>query len=917
MLDTASLEAIAIEARNCFLDEDAPEYLKMLTQGIADLKTNLTKSSTKTQKKELENIFKELGRAAHSIKGGAGMAQMPILSQLAHKIEDIFEALEQNRITDKETAIQLLVVSIEEVENLVEAEIHNTEIDHKSTQELIDALAEFLTTASNPVDSVEIGFANDDFIKTALNTDLEACIERVEEMLNTEESQEQKSIYLNESLNILQEECNLLGQALNCLWLEKFASQLTYLRNSNQIDIINLTSLAIFELRHLRNQFLEQSIKTPKLSEKFKQLLPQEKKNKITDKKIVEKQIKTTNLRIPVDKIIQMSDNLGELLIYYERLKIHENQFKQASSNLKKRTKSLIPLKEQIETIYDHLTVDSNDKNQEKKEINQFQNLFQPEYLTEFDTLEFDEYNQVHSVLQNITELIVQVREIREDVDVLNREFQETLIGMRESLDYLDKDITQIRLIPFINLAGSFFSPIEKLNKQHHKSVELIIEGKQTLIDQTIIETLRTPFNHIIRNAFDHGIESFKDRKKAGKTRESQIKLEAKLKTNNVIIQITDDGQGIDIDKVYQKGVSLKLIPANIPRNKLTQEQILDLIFSPGFSTATKVTDLSGRGMGMDIVKAEIEKLRGTIKVKTQAGKGTQFTLTIPLGLNIIPLLLIRCQQQILAIPSDYILRIARFSDHQINNDQILWDDQLISIYSLYKILPYNSSQIFSYTPEKSIPNIGLLLKIGNENIFLAVDEILDEKELVTKPFDQTVPVPAYISGCTVLGNGEVVPIIIPDYIKNLFLKSSDTIQEDTKINNNEILNQLSILVIDDSIAVRRTLDRLLTQVGYQVVQCKDGKEAWNLLEITKQKFNLAICDLEMPKYDGFKVLQLVRNSAKWQHLPFIILTSRDSDLHRNKAKKLGATSYVTKPFNPLKMIEIVEQSTLLRSILP
>lgn len=905
MLDNLSLEAIALEARNCFLYEDAPEYLKMLTEGIEKLRNEF---SNQKNTSDCAKIYQDLARAAHSIKGGAGMAEMQIVSKLAHKIEDVFEALEGNRIQDSQTALQLLNLGIEELDDLIEAEVDNRQLKEESSSlELIAALDEFLTTIDNPEKSAEIGFANDDFIATALTVDLDACIQRVEEIL-LDDSQD-KIKHVTESLSILQEECTLLGQALNCTWLVEFSYQINKLKDSKQLSILELVPLAIAELKHLRTQFLQKTDEKPEFSQNFSELLPQEKKEETETVKEDKKEIQSANLRIPVTKITKIGDNISDLLIHYERLKLHENQLKQASLNLKKRTKALFPLREQVESIYDHLTVTNTNKDDEKINNNGYQ---KDEIIDvkEFDSLEFDEYNQVHNVLQNLSELMIQVEEVREDVDILNREFQETLITMGQSFQNLEQDLTQIKLVPFINLAGSFLNPLEKLNKKYNKSVELIIEGKQVLIDQEIIEKLRTPFNHIIRNAFDHGIESPKHRKKADKPKQGKVKLAAKLQGNNVIIIISDDGAGIDINKVFKKAVNLGLFPENIAREKLTEKQILDLIFSPGFSTAKKVSDLSGRGIGMDIVKAEIEKLRGTIQVKTEQGKGTQFTLNIPLALNIMPLLLIKIQQQTLAIPSDQVLRIIRLSDYEIKDNQILWENQLISVNCLYKLLPYQNNRIFNYIPENSYPNIALLLSIGYEKRFLAIDEILDEKELVTKAFDDTVPVPAYISGCTILGSGQVVPILVPDYLKQLL----NTFDFQPIVNKSEnesktlpLNEQTSILVIDDSMAVRRTLDRILTKSGYQVVKCRDGKEAFHVLQKTNQKFDLALCDLEMPNMDGYKLLQMIRASSTWQNLPVIILTSRESNLHKEKAMNLGATAYMTKPFHPVKILEVIE----------
>jgi type IV pili sensor histidine kinase/response regulator len=832
---------------------------------------------------------------------------MQIVSKLAHKLEDVFEALEENRIPERQTALQLATLAVEELENLINLEINDDlEADQTANLELIAALEEFLQTVENADHSSEIGVASNDFIQTALTVELDACLKRVEEILADSGAATPKNI--SQALKLLGEECTLLGQALSCCWLVDIAREITNLQQANRIEVSKLAEIAITEIKQLRTQFLDgQDKENYTFSEAFSQLLPQQKTETKPEEKEDKPQLQPSepsspNLRIPVERVTRMSDTVGELLIYHQRLQLYENQLKQASLNLKKRTQALFPLKEQVEYVYDQLTITEN----QEVTLNSAQKHSD---LEEFDPLEFDQYTQVHTTLQSLSELMVQVQEVREDVDLLSREFTETLLTMRQSLDNLDQDLTQVRLVPFATLAGGFINPIEKLNKRYSKSVEFVIVGEQVLIDKAILETLRTPFTHIIRNAFAHGIESPETRKKAGKPTTGKIKLAAKLQGNHLVINIADDGNGINIDKVYQKAASLGLFPQNISsRTQLTKEQILDFIFSPGFSTARKISDLSGRGMGMDIVRAEIEKLRGTIKVKTETGKGTLFTIRIPLALNIIPLLLVRCQQQKLAIPSDSVLRIIRLGDYPIKNNKVLWQKELIPLYPLFKILPYNSPAVFDYSPDFPTPNLGLLLKIGGQKIFLAVDAIADEQELVVKGFDDTVKIPAYVAGCTVLATGEVVPILVPDYLKQLLITwEQKPVAIEAPPETAKSSEGASILVIDDSIAVRRTLERILTQAGYKVVPCRDGKEGWNVLQTANQKFNLAICDLEMPGLDGYKVLQLIRSSHLWQDLPVIMLTSRENDLHRQKAMNLGANAYMTKPFHPLAMLETIK----------
>lgn len=887
MLDSIDLLAITQEAKICFLQEDVPEYLTTLKEGILQLKNNQLSSEEKAL------LYKELRRAAHSIKGGAGMGEMTVISNLAHKVEDIFEALQDDRIVDLDTSFQLLNIAIDELDNLINLEINGT-LTQDYNVEIIAILNEFLKGLNPPSELTEIGFADDDFIKTALKEDLSACLERVREILDNPDTATEKNI--TNSLNILIQECQLLGQALNCYWLVNLSDTIKNLWAKNTFSLHQFTRMTIEEIAYHQQQYLEGDNQTPPtFSETFKQLLTEDKnKPTVTKNKGINDVLINKNLKIPVTKINIIGEVVSQLLIIYERLSLYENQIKQASGNLKQKTKLLTPLKEQIEFIYDKLT------------INQSQELLLSKNndKSEFDSLEFDQYNQVHTALQSLTELITQIQEVREDFDLINRDFQETLIEMRNSLDIIDRELRQVRLVPFITLAGSFIKPLEKLNKSYNKSVELVIEGQQVLIDQNILENLRTPFNHLIRNAFDHGIETEEERQKKGKSLPAKINLKAKIQGNNIILTIADDGKGIDLKKIYQKALDLKLFSHNKDFSQLSQQEILETIFSPGFSTASQVSELSGRGMGMDIVKAEIEKLKGTIQVNTNINKGTEFTLKIPMPLNIISLLLVKTAHQLLAIPSENILRIIRLSDYQINDRQLTWEEEKIAVYNLYEILPYPSFTI----QENSHPYIGLLLKIGTEKVILTVDAIIDEKPLITKNFDDIVTTPPYLGGCTILGNGTLVPILVPDYLKPLL--KNETTEGETPEKKEAILRREkkpSIMIIDDSVTVRRSLNRVLNQGGYKVIQCGDGKEAWNLLQNPNLQCDLAICDLEMPGIDGYKVLQLIRQSEKWHHLPVIILTSRNNDLHREKALNLGANMYLTKPFNPLNFLQTVE----------
>jgi type IV pili sensor histidine kinase/response regulator len=936
MLDAATLEAITQEARQAFLDEDAPECLSLLTTGLQQLEGALLNASAGT----LRLIYKDLSRAAHSLKGGAGMAALPTLQQLCHGMEDLFDALEKGQGSDTATALGLLSLATEEVQNLIDLAMTG-QIDSGDgpPPEIAVALAEFLTTCTSPgEEDMNIGEVSD-FIKTALSLELEACLERVEKVLVPNANPD----LLGERFKVLAEECTLLGQALSCPWLEQVITHSHQVQSQGILSLAELTPLAIAELRRLRFQFL--AGQEPSLSVEFQNLLfhsegmlePVEGiptiaesprtvplKTMLPDQPLIpvfsrpvstpseitetlspipnpESVIGRQNLRIPLERVTRMSNTVSELLINHERLLIYDKQLRQASRNLKQRSQQLVPIREQVESLYDELTFSEQTSSSSSSSIK----TNRLSELAEFDALEFDSYTSVHTILQRFQELMVQVQEIQEDIDLVERDLQETLIHVRQSLDSLDGDLTQSRLVPFGALAKSFIQPLEKLSQRHQKSVRLEIVGETILVELVILEQLRTPLTHLIRNAFDHGLEFPKERQALGKNKEGTITLAASIASNQVMLTITDDGRGVNLAKIRQRAIALGLISENDTVEN-SREKLLDCIFSPGFSTATNVSELSGRGLGLDIVTHLVESLRGTIRLETQEGKGSRFIIRIPLTLNILSVLLVRSQQKVLALPSQSVLRMLPLGDFPLTDGFIEWENQRLLVHSLHELLSYSSLHRLE-SKQVQPNNVGLMVVVNGQNVVIAIEEVIDERPLVVKALEPITPLPSFLTGCAVLGTGEVVPILIPENFDSLWQQQTSNETRNPPHPDPASRNhQRSILIIDDSITVRRTLQRILTRSGYEIIQCRDGKEAWELLNRQNESIDLAICDLEMPNMDGFSLLQLIRTHAVWKSLPVVVLTSRENDLHRQRAMGLGANNYLTKPFQPNKLLELV-----------
>jgi chemotaxis protein histidine kinase CheA/ActR/RegA family two-component response regulator len=919
-------------------------------------------------------------RAAHSLKGGAGIAELPLISRLAHKLEDGFQALIDRQLELDETLIGVALLTAEQLKSLLTIATTLGEFDTQdadATESLIAAWSDILATVVTPsVTDLDLptdttgNVITPEILKIVLYEDLESCLQRVEQVLTANPT----PVVLRTALGELGEECTLLGQALGQNWLVDIMTGMQDILQDDNAPLVDLTSAILTEVRLLRSEILppdpvdsavcEGSFAEPEFIESFatqfafletdradievlipeesaialpvasssdigldptvihalealsinpsvlplsdaiaeaaplplQVVTPQPKEAKAASVETAPKPPAFLNLRIPVSRLDRMSNLIGELLISYERLTLQQTQLQQANVTLKKQTQQLTPINDEVQVFYDQLatagigTAASGTGGEGRN--------------SEFDLLAFDQYTSLHTTLQSFQELMVQVQESRTDLDIISRDFQDSLAGMRQQLGGLYQDLTASRLVPFKNLAERFVAPLQGFCQRFNKLVELDIVGQETLVDQVLLEQLQTPLTHLLRNAFDHGIEALEDRLMTGKNPTARITLAAQVQGNDVIITLGDDGRGVDLQKVYQRARQLNL--TRLDRDDLTDAQVLEFLFASGFSTAKAVTELSGRGVGLDAVRSQIAQLRGSIDVHSVPEDGTTFTIRLPLSLNILPLLLCRCQQQTLAIPSPNVrevIALAEYLADDVDAESIHWQNQEIPLFSLINWLPYGHA----FEAVGRMRNkIGVVLDVNGQPVVVAVDTLLGERELVLKPFDTTVPVPAYIAGCTVLGSGEVVPVLSPERLTLLLdrmMTRSITPERAAPV----APRSRRILIADDSVAVRRFLEGLLTSAGYQVLACRDGKEALEALEQDSAAFSMVITDIEMPRLDGLGLLRSIRGDQRFCQMPVAMLTSRDNAQHRQKAKGFGADAYFTKPFQPNDLLAGVQ----------
>lgn len=497
------------------------------------------------------------------------------------------------------------------------------------------------------------------------------------------------------------------------------------------------------------------------------------------------------------------------------------------------------------------------------------------------------------------------VTEISQLSQKFNKNLHEQINELSNVSNSLQEEIRLLRLIPANTLLRTMPRYVRDLSLELNKKIDLHIHGEEVKMDKVILEALQDPLTHLLRNAIDHGIEEATVRAAKEKPEAAQITISFREEGSHIQIKIEDDGAGIDINKIAETALN-KAIITQAELDNMTEADILNLIFRPGFSTKTTVSNLSGRGIGLDVVKTNLEHLKGQVRVETEKDKGTTFILSVPLTLASERGLLIHCNGQAFMIPTHAIERVLIVKSDEIIEVEtcqtILLNKQPLHLIYLADILQLSTSEPLSI---KYFPIV--IIKKNDLSIALVIDSIIGEREMVIKPLQPPLHNIPCITGGTLSGNGEVIMVLNTDEIVNQAFKVVGTslIRPNIEITAEKI--RPHILVVDDSITTRTLEKNVLESRNYQVTIAVDGKQAWDTLQ--KQDFALVITDINMPHMNGIELVQQIRKSDKLRELPIIMVTSLGSDEEKIRGMEAGADYYIVKSdFESGALLTIVEQ---------
>ena len=471
--------------------------------------------------------------------------------------------------------------------------------------------------------------------------------------------------------------------------------------------------------------------------------------------------------------------------------------------------------------------------------------------------------------------------------------------------DHLITDLQETSLNLRMQPLSTVFDPLRRtvrdLSKEHGKEIDFIVDGGETELDRKIIERIGDSLMHMIRNSIDHGLENVDERIAAGKPAKGVIRLSAYYDSGCVTIALSDDGKGLSADKIREKALSKRLFDADTLAG-MSHKDIINIIFMPGFSTSPIITDLSGRGVGMDVVKRSIvDELKGSVNVESREGSGTTFLLRLPPNLAVFTLFLVSVNEKTCALPATSIVEMVTVQRDAIieivNKRAIRLREQIIPVEKLGALLKLPEDT----QPEKDEMVI-VIIRNGEEKLGLMVDEILGREEMVVKPLPLHLQNLRMVSGVTI---GELNSIINVLHIPELFRQAHETVEPVKRVARAKEQRAFTILVVDDSLNTREIEKSILEAYGYVVVTAEDGQEAF---EKTRDVlYDLVITDVEMPRLDGFSLTERLRGDDRYRNVPIIIVTSLEKDSDKKRGITVGANAYIVKgAFDQSNLLETV-----------
>ncbi len=602
-------------------------------------------------------------------------------------------------------------------------------------------------------------------------------------------------------------------------------------------------------------------------------------------------------LRVRADVIDRLVNEAGEVAIARSRI---EGEMRAVKSSLKDLTENLIRLRGQLREI--EIAAESQMQSRQR-EVEQKHGSFDP--------LEFDRFSRFQEITRMMAESVNDVATVQQNLLKNVDEADAALLAQGRLSRELQNDLMRVRTVPFNNVAERLYRVVRQTAKELGKRANLDIKGTQTEIDRSVLERMTGPFEHLLRNAIAHGLEEPQGRVAAGKPDIGQISLSARQEGNEFVLVFEDDGRGLDVARIRAKALLNGLMQSG---DALTDVQIAEFIFAPGFSTAAQVSEVSGRGVGMDVVRSEVAALGGRVEIDFTEGKGSRFTIYLPLTLAVTQVVLIRTGDRVYAVPSAMVEQVRQIKVDELERartaGKVEWLGREYPLHFLPRLLgdAAQTAQTQRFTPV-------LLLRSGTSRAAIHVDEMLGNQEVVVKNIGPQLARVTGMAGATVLGTGQIVLILNPVPLaaaQHAAAGQAAAVLTAAAVPPSAPATAAApgparplVMVVDDSLTVRKITSRLLARENYQVLTAKDGVDALEQLHDIRP--DVMLVDVEMPRMDGFDLTRNVRGDVKLKDIPIIMITSRTADKHRQYAMEIGVNVFLGKPYQEEELLAQID----------
>jgi len=884
-----SLNSISIES-DLTLDDYDEELLEIFVEEATEILDESDHTlHAWTEDRDNKEHIDALQRQLHTLKGGARMSGVSEIGDLSHRVESLISNIVDGTIVPTDNVFNVLQHAQDNLVDMLD-KLKNHHHPH-SGRAVLDEIEFLIGDAGKDQSSNELEFGEDENFGLANDAtdlsipevnDLSIELEPDENILSENSNINDLSIELTEELTSLAEELDGSNIQDEYELSEDIEEEINFdLPDTDTVDNheISLDSEELISetMPTLQDEIIEDDLSIFEIDE----VTPQ-------------KTAPADQVRVRADTLNNLVNFAGEVSIYRSRLEQQVNSFR---FNLQELDETVDRFRGQLRTF----EMETEAQIQTRKEES-----FSAEH-EHFDPLEFDRFTQMQQMSRSMLESMNDIDSLRSILSSLNRESETLLVQQSRVNTELQEGLMSARLVPFDKQVNRLKRIVRQTAKEIGKQAVIEFEGVDLELDRTVVERMMPPIEHMLRNAIAHGIETPEQRKVSGKEEQGNIILNMSREGGDVVIQIIDDGAGIDFAAIRTKAIEKGLIKADAT---VPDKYLVDLILESGFSTADEITQIAGRGVGMDVVNNEIKQLGGVLNIDTHRGEGTTFTVSMPLSLAVSRALLIYVGDSMYAVPLMSVEGVERISYEQllelqsVRNTTYKWLDEEFHYIHLGQLMDGEAP-----TPAVDGGKSALLMvRSGNYRAALHIEGLVGSREIVIKPVGPQLSSLRGISGATIMGDGSVVLILDLGVLIRLGLTENDqgfleTEQIPELIEAAVAEEKIStVMVVDDSITVRKVTSRFLERHDLDVILAKDGIDALTqLLDVIP---DVMLLDVEMPRMDGFELAINMRNDDRLKDIPIIMITSRTGQKHRDRAMNIGVNLYMGKPYNEIELLE-------------